>query len=501
MLRDISRFQKTSYDLLVIGGGINGAAIAHLASRRGKKVALLEKADFASGASSKSTKLIHGGIRYLENFEFDLVRESLKERSIQLQAAPHLVKPLGFVIPVYKGDLRPLWLMRFGVFLYELIAGRYAVGKRRNLSVKDVLSLEPGLKTEGLLGGVMYDDAQMDDARLCLENVLSACEYGAHAANYAEVLSFIKEKGKVVGVKARDLLGGTHFDVFAQKVVCAVGPWTNELLRLDHPQAKKRVRTTKGIHLVYEDPISNHALLLPSLRDKRIFFVIPWMGHSLIGTTDTSYIGDPDHVEAAEEDVDYLFNETKRIFPERRLTRDKILTTFAGLRPLVRKWGSPSKISRRHLFYKTESGLIFVVGGKYTTYRKIAEECVNKLWRPVAKEEFTVYGGGTIYEKPADLAIKYNLHIDLIKGLMAKYGTRYVDVLRLAETDIKLMEKVSEKPPVIRAQLVYSAKVEMACKADDIVWRRLGLGYFGNVSQACLSVIDQVIRETEGGSS
>ena len=203
MIRDIRRFQESCYDLLVIGGGINGAAISQLAAKRKMRVALLEKGDFASGTSSRSTKLIHGGIRYLENLEFDLVYESLKERALQLQVASHLVKPLPFVIPVYQGDRRPLWMMKFGVFLYDLIAGSDKIQKHKGLSAQEVLAMEPGIQKEGLTGGVIYYDAQMDDARLCLENVLMADAYGAHVANYVKVLSFIKENNRVVGVRAR----------------------------------------------------------------------------------------------------------------------------------------------------------------------------------------------------------------------------------------------------------------------------------------------------------
>ena len=346
MERDIKRFSNQTYDLLVIGGGINGAAIAHLAAKRGMKVALLEKGDFASGTSSKSTKLIHGGIRYLENMEVDLVYESLRERHIQLRVAPHLVKPLPFVIPVYQGDKRPLWMMQLGVFLYDLLAGRYRVKPWRKLSRQEVIRLEPGIEPKGLKGGVLYYDAQMDDARLCLENVLMAAQYGAHVANYVKVVSFVKENGRVAGVRAHDMLGIKELEVRAKRVICAAGPWTNELLRLDLPEAKKKVRTTKGIHIVYKGEISKHAVLIGSQSDRRIFFVIPWMGNSLIGTTDTDYIASPDAVKVEKEDIDYLVRESKRVFPALDFTPSNILATFAGLRPLIRKSGSPRKVSR-----------------------------------------------------------------------------------------------------------------------------------------------------------
>ncbi len=495
MIRDIRRFQESCYDLLVIGGGINGAAISQLAAKRKMRVALLEKGDFASGTSSRSTKLIHGGIRYLENLEFDLVYESLKERALQLQVASHLVKPLPFVIPVYQGDRRPLWMMKFGVFLYDLIAGSDKIQKHKGLSAQEVLAMEPGIQKEGLTGGVIYYDAQMDDARLCLENVLMADAYGAHVANYVKVLSFIKENNRVVGVRARDLLMGKHFDVRAKKIVCAVGPWTNELLRLDAHQAKKKVRTTKGIHIVYKGQVSSHALLISSRSDQRIFFVIPWMGNSLIGTTDTDYIGNPDDVRVEQQDVEYLMREARRVFPGLKLENERILTTFAGLRPLIRKGGSPRKVSRKHLFYEAPSGLIFVVGGKYTTYRKVAEDCMNKIRKAFGKEDFKIYGSGPIRESAEAVAKHYGMDKETIRSLMSFYGSRYQDVLKLVEKDPALKEKISEQPLVIKAQLVYSVQTEMAQNEEDVLWRRLSLIFHAPISEKILAEVRSVLTQ------
>ncbi len=495
MIREIERFSQTQYDLLVIGGGINGAAVAHLAAKRGLKTALLEKGDFAGGTSSKSTKLIHGGIRYLENLEFDLVYESLRERHIQLKAAPHLVKPLEFVIPVYRGDRRPLWMMHLGVFLYDILAGPYRIQKHRRLSVQEVLGLEPGLKREGLTGGVLYYDAQMDDARLCLENVLSACEYGAHAANYVKVESFLKENGRAVGVLARDLLDGRSLEVRAKQLVCAGGPWTNELLRLDDPHAKKKVRTTKGIHIVYKGEISRKALLIASQSDKRIFFVIPWKGNSLIGTTDTDYVASPDEVRAERADIDYLVCETRRLFPALDFSEDKIVTAFAGLRPLVRRYGSASRVTRRHVIFDTVSGITFVIGGKYTTYRKVALDCVSRITQSNFEEEFRTFGGAPTEGSPDAEVFRYGVDAGVIRALKDQYGSRYTDVLELVEKMPELREKLSAAPPVILAQIVYAIQTEMARTKEDILERRLGLCYVGGVSERCLKAVGEQLAK------
>jgi glycerol-3-phosphate dehydrogenase len=495
MLRDTRRLARGQYDLLVIGGGINGAAIAHLGVCCGLRVALLEKGDFASGTSSKTTKLIHGGLRYLEHLEFDFVRESLKERAIQLKSAPHLVKPIPFIIPVYKTDRRPLWMMKLGVWLYDLLSTPYSLGHYRSLSAEEIVQLVPELNRDGLVGGVEYYDAQMDDARLCLENVLSADAKGAHVANYTEVVSFIKENGKVIGVQARDLLEKTTFEVRSKKTVCAVGPWSNLLLKMDNRHTKPRIRPTKGIHIVYRPQISPQALVIPSHQDNRIFFVIPWKGHSLVGTTDTDYTASPDEVGVEEEDIRYLLEESKRVFPQIEFKKEDIITTFAGLRPLVDHAGQPSKVSRKHTIEETYSGLIFVTGGKYTAYRKIAEECLRKFTPIPVDTDYPLYGAGEIKETPQDAAKRCELPKETIELLMSQYGTRYQDVLRLTETDPQLRERLCGCSPMIEAQVVYAIQTEMAQTLDDIVWRRLGLGFYDCPTKNCREVIQRILKE------
>ncbi len=498
MFRDINRFSKQQYDLLIIGGGINGAAIANMAAQYGLSVALVERSDFASGTSSKSTKLIHGGLRYIEHLEFDLVKESLKERAIQLKCAPHLVKPLGFIIPVYKKDRRPLWMMRLGVSLYDFLSGKNTIKKHCSLRRQDILERVPGIKKEGLVGGVMYYDAQMDDARLCLENILSADSKGAHVANYVEVQAFVKQNLKVIGARVKDLVTLNTFEIKAKKIVCAVGPWTNFILKLDHKETPTKIRTTKGIHIVYKKQFAHDALFIQSTSDKRIFFIIPWYGHSLIGTTDTDYTGHPDDVQATDEDIEYLLRETRRIFPMENVSRDEIATTFAGLRPLVHGKGSPSDVSRKHIIEQTPSDIFYVIGGKYTTYRKIAQDCLKYILKNEKMEfpeDYTLYGSGNVIEDVQELARMYQLDVSTVQLLMDKYGTRFKDILHFVQEDPRLKEKICTCSPAIRAQVAYSIKVEMVCMVDDVIWRRLGIGYLGCKTGKCREVIERYLKK------
>jgi glycerol-3-phosphate dehydrogenase len=500
-MRDLSALRNQLYDLLVIGGGINGAAIAHIAARRGLKVVLAEKGDFGSGTSSKSTKLIHGGIRYLENLEFDLVYESLHERQVQLRAAPHLVKPLGIIIPVYRGDKRPLWMMRLGVTLYDALAGRAVIRGHQPLPAQKILEMAPSTLADGLCGGVLYYDAQMDDFRLCLENILSAADAGADVFNHCEVRSLIKERGKAVGAKVGDLLTGQTAEISAKNIVCAAGPWTNQLLRMDDPRAAKKVRTTKGIHLLYPGQVSEYGFLIPAKKDNRVFFILPWMGHSLIGTTDTSYGGSPDDVRCDEEGIEYLLREARRVFPGFGFERKRVLSCFAGLRPLIRRGGSPSKVSRKHLIKRSRSGVWFVVGGKYTTYRKVAADCVDRIKKgEYGHAIFSLHGGAAVSESAADIAKTSAVEEDLAVRMVAQYGSRYPEVLELIRKNPRLSEPVSADPRAVKAQIVYARQSEMARTPEDIL-RRLSLSDRKDISRECLSAIGEVLGEPGKGGA
>ncbi|VAW19560.1 Glycerol-3-phosphate dehydrogenase, partial [hydrothermal vent metagenome] len=479
MIRDIAQFSEKRYDLLIVGGGINGAAMAHLAALKGKRVALLEKQDFASGTSSKSTKLVHGGLRYLENFEFAMVSQALKERYLQLKESPHLVKSLGFIIPIYQSGSRPFWKVKLGVFLYDWLCGKYSIGSSRPLTIKEVQHFLPGVKTEGLKGGVIYYDAQMDDARLCLDNVLRASELGADVANYVEVKTVDTKEQEMFYVRAVDQLTGKEFDVKAKKVVFTAGPWTDVLRRREDATCVQKIRTTKGVHLILEDQISKHAMFLSSEKDSRMFFVVPYRGQTLVGTTDTDYSGNPDDIQVEEQDLEYLFNEVRTAFPSLNILRKNIVGSFAGLRPLVfNKDHSPSRTSREHMFLESSSGLYYLIGGKYTTYRKIANDCLNRIFNNAFGEitdDFHLYASQLNKIQIAELSREYKLEKVIVRQLENTYGHRMRAVLDLVRENSSLGERICSCCDVIKAQIRFAKQEEMAQKKEDILSRRLSL--------------------------
>ncbi|HEY7270686.1 MAG TPA: glycerol-3-phosphate dehydrogenase/oxidase, partial [Dehalococcoidia bacterium] len=368
------------FDAVIVGGGINGAGVARDAALRGLSVCLFEKADYASGTSSKSTKIAHGGLRYLKHFEFGLVFESQQERHILGKLLKHLITPQAFCYPVYRGDPDPLWLVRLGVAVYDLLATFRNVERQRYLPPATALAANPGLRPEGLQGAVRYFDDRMDDARIVLENVLSAEDAGASCLNYTEVLD-IEREGGGYRVRYREVFGPTEGSVTCAAVVNCGGPWGDAVAAAAGIGAK-RLAPTKGVHIVVPRLPLADALILPTGPDDRVFFVIPWGEHSLIGTTDTKYDGDPDRAEVTSEDVDYLLESARRYLPGQPLDQESISYAFAGLRPLVappRPDVPAGSISRRHHIFADPPAFITLLGGKFTTYRKMAEETVDRL--------------------------------------------------------------------------------------------------------------------------
>ncbi|MCM8811627.1 MAG: glycerol-3-phosphate dehydrogenase [Candidatus Omnitrophica bacterium] len=487
MRRDIDRLLEGPFDLLIVGGGIVGAGIAWDAAGRGLRVVLVEQEDFASGTSSKTTKLIHGGIRYLENLDFRLVREAIRERQLLLTAAPHLVSPLPFLIPVAGKFPRPWPMVRAGVSLYGFLAGRSGIPGHRFLSRQTVLREEPILSESSVEKGAVYYDAQMDDARMVWEVLFCAMEKGAVAANHLQVQRWIMEEGRIRGAELKDRVSGRLFSVSARVIVNATGPWSDRLRCLADPRSAPIVRPSKGIHLVYPDIGLRHALLLSSGKDNRIFFLIPWRGMTLIGTTDTDYQGDPGQAHADAEDVNYLLESSNRIAPRLRLLKERIISTFAGVRPLIaRDQKDPWAVSRSHLIHQDSNGLLSVVGGKFTTFRRTAEEVVNRVCAllPDRKTAACVTTGSPIGYRPSTVS-KKGIHASALflveKGilepaaverLIKRYGIQTPLLFDAIKQDPSLAAPLCSHHPFLAAEVRFAVEHEMAVTLADLLQRR-----------------------------
>lgn len=364
----------SEFDVAVIGGGIIGCGIARDAAQRGMRVALFEKADYGAGTTSGSTRLIHGGLRYLEMYDFGLVRMDLRERETMLRMAKGRIRPLRFLMPFYRASLYQRLRIRAGMILYDLLSYDRSLPGHRMLSRQEALELEPGLNPDGLQGAASFHDAQVDmPEQLAGANILDARRMGAMALNYAEVTGAVREGGRVTGVTVRDAITGESAEVRTKVVVNAAGPWFDRVAGRIEPEAPVRIRTTKGIHLACE-PVVEQAHAVLSHIDGRLLFVIPWMGYTWVGTTDTDFEGDPGEAHATPEDVDYLIASAAAYFP--KLKNAKVHWTNSGVRALVLRKGDPSTVSRMHRI-DSSPGLISVLGGKITGYRAIAEDAVD----------------------------------------------------------------------------------------------------------------------------
>lgn len=383
----LSRLETEEFDLIIIGGGINGAGVARDAASRGLRVALVEADDFASGTSSRSSKLIHGGIRYLENFEFGLVFEALSERHTLFSMAPHLVHPLRFLIPVYKNGRVGMFLLSLGMWVYDALSLFRAPELHRRLTSQAALAAFPELQGEGLLGAFEYSDAYMDDDRLVIETLRSAVAIGAICVNYVRAEQSATFEGKVVGLRCQDALTGRDFVVRGHHIVSTVGPWTDQVAPHLVSHWRKWLRPSKGVHVTFSRqrfPLQ-HAVVMAA--EKRIVFAIPRHEMVIVGTTDTDYPGDPREVRTEREDVDYLLSVIHKYFPGMHISESDILSSYSGVRPLVDDQSeTESKTSREHQIISDPLGVTFVAGGKYTTYRKIAEEVVRETLNFFPKE-------------------------------------------------------------------------------------------------------------------
>lgn len=383
----LSELGDRRFDLLVIGGGITGAGIARDAARRGLAVALVDRDDFASGTSSRSSRLIHGGVRYLEHGYLHLVFEASRERRRLLEHAPHLVRPLRFTWPVYTGARIPRWQVFAALTLYDVLALFRNVGRHTRLDRDGILAQEPALAHEGLRGGATYWDASTDDARLTLANAICAQHASATVVNHAEVtaLTFAKGTGNADGAMIRDRIGGAEVRVQARVVLNATGPWTDEVVAMEGVARGPVVRGTKGVHIAVPTArVGNHAAVtMTSPDDGRVMFTLPSGSHTIIGTTDTATAEHPHEVRASRTDVRYLLHACNTFFPAARLTEDDVVSAWAGIRPLVAtgNTGDPASASREHAIRTSSRGVITITGGKLTTYRAMAEQCTDVVVR------------------------------------------------------------------------------------------------------------------------
>jgi glycerol-3-phosphate dehydrogenase len=474
------------FDLLIIGGGITGAGVALDAVLRGLRVALIDKGDFASGTSSLSSKLVHGGLRYLEQGDFRLVYEALHERGRLLHNAPHLVHPLRFVLPFYEGARVPAWQFRLGLVLYDILAGGHNIRRSQATSLLHLRREFPGLRSMGLRGGAEYFDAQMDDARLCLEVLRTAALHGAVVANYVEAIAFERPDR----VRARDHRGGREFAIAARQVLNATGPWGDAVRRLAGDTTGPLLRPTKGVHLIAPDRGLPAAFLLLHPADGRVFFVIPWLGKTLLGTTDTACDDSPDELAVTPDDVAYLLFGFNHYFSP-PLVESDVLGRFAGLRPLIRaRPGEPSDLSREFQVHTSPSGLLTVAGGKYTTYRHMAEVITDTVVRRLGlssrcrTRSFRLDGAP---EQPwhrfapaatHELTTRCHLDEESARHLIARYGRRAVEVADCIDRDASLGRRVVPGEPDILAEFVYQRDHEMALTPGDFLLRRTRLGLF-----------------------
>jgi len=515
----MSQEQDLTYDIVVIGGGITGAGIARDATLRGLRVALFEKDDFASGTSSKSSKLIHGGLRYLEQAELGLVFESVSERRVQMHMAPHLVRPLSFLLPVFEDSRVGLELMNIGLWIYDTLALFRSPKLHDTIrGAEKVCEMEPDIRSEGLTGAIEYHDCFTDDSRLVLENIIAAQEAGARCENYSEVLKIKREREQVSEVVVQNSLTGATQCVKTACIVMATGPWSDKAItKIGAGMNTPLLSPTKGIHLVFrhEKLPLQRAMTVMSPLDGRVMFAFPWRGRTVIGTTDTYFDGDPDEVHANADDVDYLCKSANNLFPRANLCPNDVIATWAGLRPLIHEEAdSASEVSREHQIYVNDDGVLLIAGGKLTTYRLMAKDTVKAairwirdakndhfadrvLVRPRTKkrplpggEGFTDPSPEAVRQLGRDLAESTGLAPELTEHWAFTYGSRSDKLASLVKENPDLGKPLQGDLVHTWAEIEYAILNERVQTIDDVLSRRVPLLLIG--AEQGLDVLEAV---------
>lgn len=490
----IERLTTQEFDVLIIGGGITGSGIALDGATRGLKIALVEMQDFAAGTSSRSTKLVHGGLRYLKQLDVGVVKEVGKERAIVYENGPHVTTPEWMLLPLYKGGTFGRLSTSIGLRVYDYLAGVKREERRKMLTKQETLSLEPFLKEDGLKGGGYYVEYRTDDARMTIEVLKKAVEKGAIAVNYTKVTTLLYHNKKVIGAEISDAITGESYRIKAKRVVNATGPWVDEVREMDTSKEGKSLILSKGVHLVIDQsrfPLKQAVYF--DTPDGRMVFAIPREGKAYVGTTDTFYQGDLMNPAMTKADRDYLIEAIRFMFPEVNLTVHDVESSWAGIRPLIHEDGKgPSEISRKDEIWESQSGLITIAGGKLTGYRKMAETVVDLVTSQIASEEsrefldcqtinLSISGGdvggvkqfSSFIEKTSEEGIMVGLTSEEATLLTSKYGSNALEIFKLIKGK-KAEADEYQLPLLLFGQLVYSIEAEMAYTPLDFFYRRTG---------------------------
>ncbi|MEN2032092.1 glycerol-3-phosphate dehydrogenase/oxidase [Staphylococcus hominis] len=506
--------RNKEFDVVVIGGGITGAGIALDATQRGMKVALVEMQDFAQGTSSRSTKLVHGGLRYLKQAQIKVVAETGKERAIVYENGPHVTTPEWMLLPMHKGGTFGKFTTNIGLTMYDRLAGVKRHERKKMLSKQATLNKEPLVKKDGLKGGGYYVEYRTDDARLTIEVMKRAAEKGAEVINHTKSTDFVYDaKNKVSGIKVKDMLTGEEYQINAKKVINAAGPWVDEVRKKDYTRNNKQLRLTKGVHVVIDQskfPL-RQAVYFDTEKDGRMIFAIPREGKAYVGTTDTFYNNEKTKPLTNQEDRDYLIDAINYMFPDVHVTDADIESTWAGVRPLILEDGKdPSEISRKDEIWEGKSGLLTIAGGKLTGYRHMALEIVDLLAKRL-KQEYSLkfadsktkntpisggdVGGSKNFENYVNRKVQegkaLGLSTDVAHNLASKYGSNVDKLFAIAQLT---NEKDLNMPLELYVQLVYSVQNEMVYKPTDFLIRRTGKLYFdiNTVKQYKQPIIDEL---------